>query len=117
MGIPNFAPAFDTDHIKPFYEGLEKKELRLTACSVCGTWHWYPPDILPCHPEGHIVWKSVKAEGTIYMFTEVQRSLLPGDHKSETPFTVIFVESDDVPGARVPSTRSRRSSQSSAPNI
>lgn len=30
------------------------------------------------------------------------RSLLPGDHKDEVPFTVVLFESDDAPGCRVP---------------
>lgn len=102
MGIPLFKPRFETDLLVPFYEGLEKGELRLSACSQCGAWHWYPPEILPCHPDAHLEWRPISPEGVIYMFTTVHRSLLPGDHRGETPYTVVLVESDDVPGARIP---------------
>ena len=103
MAIPVFPPRFDTDLMRPFYEGMEQGELRMTACSDCGKWYWYPPDALPCHPGAEIVWKRVSPEGTIYSFTTIHRSLLPGDHAADTPYTVGLVESDTVPGARIPS--------------
>ena len=103
MGIPLFPPRFDTDLLKPFYEGLEKGELRMSACSECGTFHWYPPEIMPCHPDARMEWLPISPEGVIYSFTTVTRSLLPGNHRDEVPFTVILVESDDVPNARIPS--------------
>lgn len=103
MGVPNFPPRFDTDHMRPFYEGLEAGELRMTACAQCGRWYWYPPELSPCHPDAGLAWKPVSPEGWVHTFTTVERSLLPGDHRSETPYTVLLVESDDVPGARIPS--------------
>ncbi|MBL4800440.1 MAG: OB-fold domain-containing protein [Emcibacter sp.] len=111
MGIPVFPPRFDTDLLKPFYEGLEKGELRMSACSTCGEFHWYPPEILHCHPEAKIDWRTISPEGVIYSFTTVTRSLLPGDHRDEVPFTVILVESDDVPNARIPSIFMAREGQ------
>jgi uncharacterized OB-fold protein len=102
MGVPNHAPRFDTEHNRPFYEGLERGELRLTACSECGTIHWYPPEALPCHPDAKIEWRVVSPNGRIYMFSVIHRSLLPGDHAAETPYTSALVESDDAPGARIP---------------
>jgi hypothetical protein len=103
MGTPNFPPRFDTDHMLPFYEGLNESELRMTACPRCDKWYWYPPEVLPCHPEARVEWRKVSPTGTVYTFTVVHRSLLPGDHKHETPYVNALVESDDVPGCRIPS--------------
>ncbi len=103
MGIPNFPPRFHNEHMRPFYEGLERGELRLTACKECNKFYWYPPEVSPCHPAVELEWRAVAPEGTIYTFTTVERSLLPGDHKAETPYTVLLAASDDVPGARIPS--------------
>jgi uncharacterized protein len=102
MGIPAFAPRFDTDLLKPFYAGLARGELLLSACSQCGQIHWYPPEVMPCHPDAELTWKTVSPHGVIYTFTTVERSLLPGDHRAEVPFTIVLVAADDAPNARVP---------------
>jgi uncharacterized OB-fold protein len=101
MGVPVFAPRFATDHLKPFYEGLEAGELRLTACSECGRWLWYPPEVSPCHPQAEIEWRAASPRGEVYTFTTITRSLLPGDHAAEPPYTVVLVEPEDAAGARV----------------
>jgi uncharacterized protein len=102
MPIPLCPPRFDTDQMRPFYEGLAAGELRLTACADCGTIYWYPPEVVPCHPEAGVLWKPVSSQGRVHMFSTSERSLLPGDHRAETPYTVALVEPDDAPGARVP---------------
>ena len=102
MGVPIFPPRFETDLVKPFYEGLERGELRLTANARTGEWVWYPREVIRGHPEDRLEWRTVSPQGVVYAFTRVERSLLPGDHKGETPFTVVLFDSDDAPGARVP---------------
>lgn len=103
MRIPIFPPRFNTDHVRPFYQGLAEGELRLTACAGCGRWCWYPPEVSPCHPDAGLEWRAVSPLARVYTYTTVERCLLPGDHSAETPFTVVLVEPDDVPGARIPS--------------
>jgi uncharacterized OB-fold protein len=100
-GVPDFPPLF-TPHVRPFYEGLEAGELRMTACPKCQAWYWYPPEVLPCHPEAHPEWKAVSPEGKVFMYTTIHRSLLPTDQGAATPYTVVLAESDTVPGARIP---------------
>lgn len=102
MGIPIHAPKFDSNLLKPFYEGLAAGELRLTADSETGEWVWYPPEMVPGRPETKLDWRTASSDGTVYTFTRVERSLLPGDHKAEVPFTVVLFEPDDAPGCRVP---------------
>jgi len=101
MGIPQFPPRFDTSLVKPFYEGLAEGELRMPACPECGKLHWYPPEVLPCHPERKAEWRSVSPEGKVYTFTTVTRSLLPGDDNATAPYEVVLVEPDALPGAKI----------------
>ena len=102
MNIPSFPPRFDSDLVRPFYDGLAQGELRISACAECGRFHWYPPDVLPCHPTASLVWRPVSPDGTVYSFTTIERSVLPGGAGANTPYTIVLVEPDEVPGARVP---------------
>ncbi len=101
MGLPFFEPRLDTDLMRPYWDAIRNNDLRLPACSVCGAWLWYPPESLPCHPNGHLEWRPVPKTGTVYTFTTVERCLLPGDHKDDTPYTNALVELDNVPGVRL----------------
>lgn len=102
MGIPLFPPKLESDLLKPFYQGLAAGELRLTVDAETGGVIWYPPDIVPGRPDALLEWRRVASEGSVYSFTRVVRSLLPGDHKTEVPFAVVLFEPDDAPGCRVP---------------
>ena len=102
MGIPNFPPTLEGSHFEPFYEGLAAGELRVTADAETGEIIWYPPEVVPGRPGAKLVWRPVSSEGKAYTFTTIIRSLLPGDHKSEVPFTVVLFEPDDASGIRVP---------------
>jgi len=102
MGIPIYPPPLDDALARPFYDGLAAGELRITADPETGQWVWYPPDVVPGKPGSTLEWRRVGPDGTAYSFTTVMRSLLPGDHKDEVPFTVVLFEPDDAPGVRVP---------------
>ncbi|MBP6111395.1 MAG: OB-fold domain-containing protein [Sphingobium sp.] len=102
MGIPNYPIHLDDPQLQGFYDGLAAGELRLTADPDTGEWVWYPPEVVPGKPDTRLEWRAVSPEGSAYTFTTVMRSLLPGDHKDEVPFTVVLFESDDAPGCRVP---------------
>jgi uncharacterized protein len=103
MGIPDY-PVNLGHHqeLQGFYDGLAAGELRLTADAETGEWLWYPPEVVPGKPDGKLVWKTISPEGSAYTYTTVVRSLLPGDHKDEVPFTVVLFEPDEAPGCRVP---------------
>lgn len=101
MGAPVFPPRFDEDLVRPFYDGLAAGELRLPHCGHCGRVHWYPPEVLPCHPDSEPEWRAIPGDGTVYAFTTVVRSLLPGDDNTTTPYDIILVEPDGAPGARI----------------
>lgn len=99
--LPNFAPPLSDGVSRPFYEGLEQGELRLTACPECGRIYWYPPELLPCHPSLRPAWRAVSPIGIVYSFTTIMRSLLPGADPDSVPHTIVLVEPLDAPGARV----------------
>lgn len=101
MGIPNYPVHLEDPQLQGFYDGLAAGELRLTVDPDTGAWVWYPPEVVPGKPDTRLEWRPVSPEGSAYTFTTVTRSLLPGDHKDEVPFTVVLFESDDAPGCRV----------------
>ena len=101
MGIPDFPPRFDTDLLRPFWDAVAEGELRLPACSECGKWQWYPFEAIACHPEAHLEWKDVPRTGTVFTFTTVHRSLLPGDQEGVAPYTTALVELESMPGVRI----------------
>jgi uncharacterized protein len=102
MGIPNYPAQIDDPIFQGFYDGLAAGELRVTADAETGEWHWYPPEVIPGRPDATLEWRSVGSEGQAYSFTTVIRSLLPGDHAGEVPFTVVLFEPDAAPGVRIP---------------
>jgi uncharacterized OB-fold protein len=102
MGIPIYPVHLEDPQLQGFYDGLAAGELRITADPDTGAWVWYPPEVVPGKPDTILEWRRVSPEGQAYTFTTIVRSLLPGDHKAEVPFTIVLFESDDAPGCRVP---------------
>lgn len=102
MGIPNYPVHIEDPQLQGFYDGLAADELRLTVEPETGAFVWYPPEVVPGRPDATLEWRAVSPEGQAYTFTTIVRSLLPGDHKDEVPFTVVLFEPDDAPGCRVP---------------
>lgn len=102
MGIPDYPVHLEDSRLQPYYDGLAANELRLTVHPETGAFFWYPPEIVPGEPDTELVWRTVSPEGSAYTFTTIIRSLLPGDHKAEVPFTVVLFVPDDAPGCRVP---------------
>lgn len=102
MGIPVYPPHLDGTHLHGFYEGLAVGELRLTVVEETGEFAWYPPEVVPGRPNATLSWRAIPPDGAAYTFTTITRSLLPGDHSAEVPFTVVLFEPDAAPGCRVP---------------
>jgi uncharacterized protein len=102
MSLPDFPPRFDSDIVRPYWSALEKGELSLPACSVCGTWQWYPFDFVRCHAEANLDWKSVPDTGTVFTFTRVHRGFLPNAVPKAPPYYAALVELDGIAGVRIP---------------
>lgn len=102
MGIPNYPIHLEDPQLQGFFDGLAAGELRLTFDNETQKFVWYPPEVVTGRPDAKLEWRKVSPEGSAYTFTTVIRSLLPGDHKDEPPYTVVLFESDEAPGCRVP---------------
>ncbi|MFV0278329.1 MAG: Zn-ribbon domain-containing OB-fold protein [Parahaliea sp.] len=102
MYHPDCAPRFDTDLVRPYWEALARGELVLPACSECGRWQWYPAEYVKCHGDAHHVWQPVTTRGTVFTFTVVHRSFLPGAPRDASPYVSALVELDGIAGVRLP---------------
>ena len=100
MGFPHAPPVLDSPVVAPFWEALDRGELRLPACSECGRWQWYPGEAVVCHPGAPLDWREVAGTGRLYTFTTVERAFLPGG-ADDVPFVVGLVELDGVVGPRL----------------
>lgn len=101
QGIPDFPPRFDSDIVRPFWNALERGELQLPACSVCGEWQWYPYEFVRCHADAQHEWKSVPTTGSVFTFTVVHRNFLPGTQSADGPYISALIELDGVIGPRI----------------
>ena len=102
MELPDFPPRFDTDIVRPYWQALERGELALPSCSVCGAWQWYPFDFIRCHEGASLKWNSVPHVGTVFTFTAVHRGFLPNSSANFAPYFAALVELDGMPGVRIP---------------
>ena len=100
MGLPRFAPRYDTDLLRPYWAALARGEIELAACAECGSWQWYPTEIPRCHPRAHIEWRKVATTGTVFVCTTVQRCLLP-ENKDAAPYVNALIELEGVKGPRI----------------
>jgi uncharacterized OB-fold protein len=100
--LPDFAPRFDTDLVRPYWDALARGHMVLPACSVCGAWQWYPYEFIKCHADAHQDWKPVPATGTLFTYTVVHRSFLPNAPRDTEPYVSALVELDGIPGVRIP---------------
>ena len=102
MNLPDYPPRFDSQMVRPYWDALERGEMRLPACSVCGAWQWYPFAFIRCHAEASLEWKSVPREGTVFTFTTVHRGFLPNAEPKSQPYVAALVELDGISGVRIP---------------
>jgi uncharacterized protein len=101
VSLPDFAPRFDTDIVRPFWAALERGELQLPACSQCGAWQWYPFEFVKCHADAQHEWKRVSECGSLFSFTTVRRPFLPNANPKAPPYVAALVELDGVEGPRL----------------
>jgi uncharacterized OB-fold protein len=101
-GLPDFPPRLDNGLLRPYWASLERGELSLPACSICGAWQWYPYEFVKCHAEGAHVWKTVATTGTVFTFAAAHRGFLPNADPKAAPYVSALVEIDGVVGPRIP---------------
>jgi uncharacterized OB-fold protein len=99
-GLPVYAPPADVAMAQEFWDAIARGQLMLPRCSVCRAWQWYPDaDGTDC-TGGELVWQDVPLTGTVYSYTRVQRSFLPGG-RDQAPYTVGLIDLDGVEGPRL----------------
>lgn len=101
LNLPDFPPRLDTEIVRPFWDALERGELRLPACSKCKKWQWYPYEFIKCHENAHHEWTPVPTKGSVFTFTTVHRGFLPNADPGALPYTVALVELDGIQDLRL----------------
>ena len=98
--LPWCEPPADLDMARPFWDAIEQGRICLPRCSVCGGWQWYPEAMGTDCEGGTLEWHDVALTGTVYAFTRVHRSFLPGA-SAEVPYLVGLIDLDRIEGPRL----------------
>lgn len=53
---------------RPFWEGLQQREVRLQRCEDCQQWVFYPRSHCPHCLSARLAWHTVSGRGVIYSF-------------------------------------------------
>ena len=97
--LPVFDPP-DDELAAPFWDAVADDRLVLPRCSECGRWEWYPAHAGTGCAGGRLAWEPVAGTGTVYSFSTVHRSFLPGG-REHVPYVVGLVDLDGVDGPRL----------------
>jgi uncharacterized OB-fold protein len=92
-------PDVEWEVTRPFWEGCRARELRLPRC-VCGQYVWYPQPRCPACRGERIDWVAVSGRATLFTWTTVYRSFVPG-HQARVPYTTALVELIEDPQLRL----------------
>lgn len=97
MSPPRPLPAHDHD-TWGFFEAAARGELVVNACATCGAVLHLPRPY--CHHCGsfEVEWRPVAGRSHLVSWTTVHQGLHPA---FPTPYTVVLVELDEAPGARL----------------
>ena len=99
VGLP--MPVAENDGLSaPFWDGLNRNEIRFQHCTHCGTWQWGPEWI--CHRclSFDLEWRIAQPEGRIYSIT---RAWHPAHAalKNAGPYLIALVEIPSAGNVRV----------------
>lgn len=88
--LPSGLPAW---HM-PFWQALQKHELRVQKCVNCGALRHIPKELCPsCHRTG-FSWEPIGLEGTIFTYSVVHRAPVPA-FQQDMPYVIVHVQMDD----------------------
>lgn len=99
MSLPMWDPPPDLPMADPFWDAVAEDRCVLPRCSSCRSWQWYPETTRPDCPEGELEWVELAGTGSVYSYTVVRRSFLPGQPE-RAPYTIVLVEMDGASGPR-----------------
>lgn len=83
---------------KPFWDGLQQRELRIQRCTACGQGVFYPRTGCPNCGSRALEWIATAGRGTLHAFTIAHRGV-PAAFKGSAPYVVAMVDLDE--GARL----------------
>lgn len=96
---PLHVPDVEWEVARPFWEGCRQHELRMPLC-VCGAYIWYPQPRCPTCRSDQITWVRVSGDATLFTWTTVYRSFIPG-HSARVPYVTGIVELSEDPKFRL----------------
>jgi uncharacterized protein len=59
---------------EPYWNALQRRELKLPCCEACAKFHFYPRSVCPHCGSANLVWRNVSGRGEVYSFTVVHRA-------------------------------------------
>ena len=86
---------------RPFWDGLNKREIQIQRCEGCDSWVFYPRTRCPSCLNDQLIWQKVSGWGVLYTFTLARQPTAP-HFAEETPQRLAVVELDE--GVRMTST-------------
>ncbi|MBE9375867.1 Zn-ribbon domain-containing OB-fold protein [Saccharopolyspora sp. HNM0983] len=78
---------------RPFWDGVERGELRLQRCADCGRAVFYPRSVCPGCFGQRLDWFTARGTGTVHSWTVAHRAF--GAFAGQAPFTVALVDVDE----------------------
>ena len=93
--LPAPAPYVSPDN-KEFWAATAQGRLLLRRCDDCAEYIWYPRPFCPSCGSLSTSWTQASGEGTVYTFTVVHRSNVPG-YRDAGPYVVAYVELAEGP--------------------
>ena len=98
-GFPDTMPVPSaSEHTLPWWQAAADHRLVVQTCTGCGTTRHPPaPRCWTCRSEEHD-WVEVPGTGTVYTYTVVHQSFIPG---LEVPHVVAAIDLDEGGGARL----------------
>ncbi|MDQ1520038.1 MAG: uncharacterized protein QOI55_1111 [Actinomycetota bacterium] len=92
-------PDVDDPLVAPFFAGAAAGELRVTRCTGCAQFVWYPQERCPTCG-GALEWVPVSGRGTLFSWAVVRRPFLPAFDDS-VPFVSALVALDEDAAVRI----------------
>lgn len=93
--LPSPAPYQSPDN-KEFWAATGEGRLLLRRCDDCQSFIWYPRPFCPACGSLRTSWAQASGLGTVYTFTVVHRSVIPG-FREAAPYVVAYVELAEGP--------------------
>jgi uncharacterized OB-fold protein len=98
--LPELAELHPDVDTAPFWEACRRRELRFQRCRACTRFRHPPLPGCPHCGETADEWVTVAGRGCVFSYTIVHHPAVPA-LRDAVPYTVVVVELDDVPGARL----------------